>query len=198
MAIRLLNNYNTILYHLGRITRDRLNWTTETSGNIALVITRANGGAKNSGTRLIRRLHGYNCVISIRTIASGGNRIDPLTINWTTASNGVGSDSTVEFNPNSTPSIGTLDENTGISRPQDRPSWIGFAHELIHADHIARGTLLRGTSNYSYKDTNGNMQTASTNRFELAAVGIGGFNNSMDITENDIRRDQGLRVRSAY
>ena len=59
---------------------------------------------------------------------------------------------------------------------------------MIHVDHIARGTLLRGTANYSYKDTNGNMQTASTNKFELAAVGIGGFNNRMDITENDIMK----------
>lgn len=195
MAIRLLNNYNTILYHLGRITRDRLNWTTDTSGNVSLVITRVNGGAKNAGTRLIRRLNGYTCVTNI-TITSGGN--SHLSHNLTNRSNGVGSDSTVEFNPNSAPSIGTLDENTGISRPQDRPAWIGFAHELIHADHSNRGTVLLGTASYSYKDTNGVMQTATENRRELATVGIGGLNNSMDITENDIRREQGLRVRSAY
>jgi len=35
-------------------------------------------------------------------------------------------------------------------------------------------------------------------RDELATVGIGGLNNRMDITENDIRKEQGLRVRSEY
>ena len=115
MAMRLLNNYNTILYHLGRITRDRLNWTTDTNGNIALVITRVNGNSKPAGTRLIRRLHGYNCVINI-TLTSGGN--EQASYNGTNESNGVGSDSTVRFNPNATPSIGTFDENTGISRPK--------------------------------------------------------------------------------
>jgi hypothetical protein len=196
MAIRLLNNYNEILYHLGRITRDRLNWQTGTSGNVGVVITRVNGRAKNFGTRLIRRLDGYTSVVSITTITSGGN--SQVSHNTANESNGVGSDSTVRFNPNAGPKIGTLDENTGISRPQDRPSWIGFAHELIHADHAARGTTLLGDANYSYRDINGIIQTATEKRWELATVGIGGLNNSMDITENDIRRDQGLRIRSAY
>jgi hypothetical protein len=195
MAIRLLTDNNLILYHLGRITRDTLNWQTGTSGNVDLIITRVNSRTKNYGTRLIRRLDGYNSVVNIN-IKSGGNNLVPN--NWTNASNGVGSDSTVGFNPTSAPSIGTLDENTGISRPQDRPSWIGLAHELIHADHAARGTFLTGTASYSYRDTNGIMQTATAYRYELATVGIGGLNNNLDITENDIRREQGLRVRSAY
>ena len=181
---------------MGRITRDKLNWNTDASGNVVVVITRVNGGARNAGTRLIRRLNGYNSVISITTVASGGNATSYS--NLANASNGVGSDSTVQFNPNAAPQIGTFDENTGISRPQDRPSWIGFAHELIHADHAARGTRLLGTINYSYRSPNGTTQTATENRRELATVGIGGLNNSMDITENDIRREQGLRLRSAY
>lgn len=92
----------------------------------------------------------------------------------------------------------TLDENTGISRSQDRPAWIGLAHELIHADHAARGTTLSGTGTYSYKDINGNVQTANESRYELATVGVGRLNNRTDITENHIRREQGLRVRSEY
>lgn len=195
MAVRLITDYSQILYHFGRITRDRLNWNTDASGNVALVITRVSGGAKNAGTRLIRRLNGYTSIVSITAIASGGNQ---ASFNPTNASNGIGSDSTVSFNPNAAPQIGTLDENTGISRPQDRPSWIGLAHELIHADHVARGTRLTGTTSYSYRDTNGVIQTAVEKRSELATVGIGGLNNTMDITENDIRREQGLRVRSAY
>lgn len=58
--------------------------------------------------------------------------------------------------------------------------------------------MLTGTGTYSYKDTNGIVQTATENRLELAAVGIGGLNNKMDIKENDIRKEQGLRVRSEY
>ena len=195
MAIQLMTNNSQILYYLGRITRDNLNWKTDPSGNVALVITRVDGRAKNAGTRLIRRLNGYMSVVSITTITSGGNQ---ASYSGTNASNGIGSGSTVEFNPNAAPSIGTLDENTGISRPKDRPSWIGLAHELIHADHVARGTLLIGTASYSYRDTNGIIRTATENKRELAAVGIGGLNSAMDITENDIRREQGLRVRSAY
>lgn len=195
MTIRLMTSNSQVLYYLGRITRDNLNWRTDPSGNVGVVITKVNGGANEAGTRLIRRLNGYKCVVSITTISSGGN---VTSFNPGNASNGVGSDSTVQFNPNAAPSIGTLDENTGISRPQDRPSWIGLVHELIHADHVARGTLLVGTASYIYKDTNGIQQTASENKRELAAVGVGGLNNSMDITENDIRKEQGLRVRSTY
>lgn len=121
MAIRLLTNNSQILYHLGRITRDRLNWQTDAGGNVGVVITKVNGRAKDAGTRLIRRLNGYRSIINI-TITSGGN--EQLSHNGTNESNGVGSDSTVNFNPNAAPKIGTLDENTGISRDQDRPSWM--------------------------------------------------------------------------
>jgi RHS repeat-associated protein len=186
---------NEILYHLQKLTRDKLNWQTDSKGNVNIVITKTNGGGNDSGTRLIRRLDGYKSVVTITT-SSGGN--SQTSHNGTNESNGVGSDSTVRFNPNATPKIGTLDENTGISRSQDRPVWIGLAHELIHADHAARGTTLTGTGTYSYRDTNGIKQTATENRYELATVGIGGQNNRMDITENDIRGDQGLRVRSEY
>jgi RHS repeat-associated protein len=186
---------NEILYHLQKLTRDKLNWQTDSKGNVNIVITKTNGGGTDAGTRLIRRLDGYKSVVTITT-SSGGNSTSYD--NVTNASNGVGSNSTVTFNPNATPKIGTLDENTGISRSQDRPVWIGLAHELIHADHAARGTRLLGTATYTYKDTNGRLQTATENRRELATVGIGGQNNRMDITENDIRREQRLRVRSEY
>jgi RHS repeat-associated protein len=186
---------NEILYHLQKLTRDKLNWKTDRNGNVSLVITKASGGGQDAGTRLIRRLDGYQSVVTI-TMTSSGNSTSYD--NETNASNGVGSNSIVNFNPNAAPKIGTLDENTGISRSQDRPSWIGLAHELIHADHAARGTRLMGTATYTYKDTSGRLQTATENRRELATVGIGRQNNRMDITENQLRREQGLRVRSEY
>lgn len=184
-----------ILYHLQKLTRDKLNWKTDKDGNVTIVVTKTKGEDKNAGTRLIRRLDGYKSVVTI-TQGSGGNRTD--VDNPTNGSNGTGSNSTVTFNPNAAPKIGTLDENTGISRSQDRPSWIGLAHELIHADQVARGTELTRTGTYSYRDTTGVVRTARENRYELATVGIGGLNNRMDITENDIRKEQGLRVRSEY
>ena len=186
---------NEILYHLQKLTRDKLNWKTDSKGNVNIEITKSKGGGQDAGTRLIRRLDGYKSVVTITT-SSGGN--SQASHNATNEANGVGSDSTVRFNPNATPSIGTLDENTGISRSQDRPAWIGLAHELIHADHAARGTTLTGTGTYSYMDPNGIKRTATENRYELATVGIGGQNNKKDITENDIRKDQRLRLRSEY
>jgi len=38
----------------------------------------------------------------------------------------------------------------------------------------------------------------SVRKNELATVGLGGLNNSMDITENQIRREQGLNLRASY
>lgn len=184
-----------ILYYLQKLTRDKLNWKTDSKGNFNIIITKTGGGGNDAGTRLIRRLDGYKSVITI-TQGSGGNQTD--VDNTTNGSNGTGSNSTVTFNPNASPKIGTLDENTGVSRSQDRPSWIGLAHELIHADQVARGTELTGTGTYSYRDTTGVVRTARENRYELATVGIGGLNNRMDITENDIRKEQGLRLRSEY
>jgi hypothetical protein len=184
-----------VVYELGQPLGE-LNWKTDSNGNVSLVITKASGGAKNAGTRLIRRLDGYKSVTTINLrVAPGGSQ---QSLNSTNESNGVGSDSIVEINLTNKRVYGTFDENTGISRQQDTPVWITLAHELIHADHAARGTTLIGTGTYSYKDTNGRRRTARENRYELATVGIEGLNNRMDITENDIRKEQGLRVRSEY
>ncbi len=186
---------NQILYYLSRNTRDKLNWKTDKDGNIVVTVTEVKGGGQNDGTRLIRRLSKYEKVTTIR-LGAGGNAtgVD----NDTNASNGVGSDSTVTFNPNSNPLITTLDPKTGNGRDQIRPSHIGLIHELIHADHAARGTILTGDASYLYRDSNGTIQAQSYRREEFSTVGLGGLNNKMDITENNIRREQGLNLRAAY
>ena len=187
---------NQILYYLSRNTRDKLNWKTDKNGNVIVTITEVKGKAQNEGTRLIRRLSNYQSVVTIQ-LGTGGNgtNVD----NTTSGSNGVGSNSTITFNPNSNPLITTLDPKTGNGLEQIRPSHIGLIHELIHADHAARGTILTGIASYLYRDSNGNVQVQSDiRREEFATVGLGGQNNKMDITENNIRMEQGLNLRAAY
>ena len=84
-----------------------------------------------------------------------------------------------------------------------RPSHIGLAHELIHADHNARGVRISkwGPLNrawHSHIDSSGNTKKQFVKKTELKTVGLGNYNTSADITENDIRGEQGLNLRAAY
>lgn len=127
------------------------------------------------------------------------------------AINGVGSDATVYFNPKSNPTIQTTDPETGNVSGQKRPSYVGLAHELIHADRAMRGAQYdyktMGSYIYQidkkagsflgmkYTDTWRKRQTIR--KEELATTGLRYVRNG-DITENKIRAEHGLPLRGAY
>ncbi len=91
-------------------------------------------------------------------------------INEINATNGVGTSTAIMWNPNI------------INTPHGpRPPFIALAHELIHAWHNLRGDAL------------------PENRWEeMATVGLFQYENYRQITENKIRIEHGVSVRTTY
>lgn len=88
----------------------------------------------------------------------------------TSACNGAGSVTAVTWNPN------------GIATPDgSRPAFIGLAHELIHALYNLKGEAYSNTADE-----------------ELRTVGIAPFADAREITENKIRAEHNIPVRTAY
>ena len=146
------------------------------------------------GYNLIEGLVGSDNTHSIEHTSSG-NSIAPSS--WKKAQNDQGSDSTIKYNPESNPLIKTLQKD-GTVKGEGRPREIGLAHELVHAEHIDQGDIDLSKAKHTYKDSSGNNVTQSVRKEELRTVGVGGQNKPSDITENDIRQEQGLKLRGAY
>jgi hypothetical protein len=104
----------------------------------------------------------------------------------------------VFYNPKSKPKIKTKDAKTGNIEKKDRPAHIGGMHEVIHGDRSMRGKAI----DYSKKDTQeyktkrGKVKE-QVPREEMATIGTK-HNKKDDITENDLRKEQGVEERGAY
>ena len=108
--------------------------------------------------------------------------------------NGVGSDGYVFWNPDRQFSPPTLQPD-GTIQDEARPPFIGLGHELIHGDHYQRGTYSQeGESDYLGLDNN----IHSAKMEERNTVGVGGNNNALDVTENDLRSESGINPRAFY
>lgn len=97
-----------------------------------------------------------------------------------------------------------------------------LAHELIHADHNARGTRPTGTERGAWTDPNGELQQYNASTEEMQTTGLPypdmsrrsgpdgrqpivtpsdyrrGADGLVNITENDVRAEQGAKQRAAY
>jgi type VI secretion system secreted protein VgrG len=94
---------------------------------------------------------------------------------------GKGTDSIVSYNPDR--------KKIGNQKWEKRPPAIGLAHELIHADQAAHGTMSLGEAdNDSKKDPSDPTKFAKANLREIEAVGIPP-NDKRDFTENKIRSE---------
>lgn len=80
-----------------------------------------------------------------------------------------------------------------------RPSQVGLAHEMIHGDRSMRGVAIEysESESYSYMNNRGQRVMETLSKEEAATVGLNHVKKN-DITENDIRKDQGLNPRGAY
>ena len=97
-------------------------------------------------------------------------------------SNGDGTDSVVEYNPDRT-QVGD-----GSQDWMTRPADVGLFHELHHAADASEGAMDRGNV-----DIDGN----DTRRREAQVVGIGPYAGN-DHTENDYRSERGEPARTEY
>lgn len=119
--------------------------------------------------------------------------------------NGIGADSLVTYKPNANPNIMTIDPSSGNVSPAKRPSYIGLAHELIHADRAQRGVTIDLSKKETYKYQTDVVYvkgfwyfssywdiiyaTEKVRREELATVGLKYNSIWDDITEKDIRAE---------
>ena len=128
--------------------------------------------------------------------AEGNSEIDDNPAN---AINGKGSNVNVYFNPNSNPQIPTLNAKTGRVNGEKRPAHVGLAHELIHGDRSMRGVAIDYSENatYTYTNSRGLRVTQSLKKEEAATIGLKHVKKD-DITENDIRKEQGLKLRCSF
>ena len=191
-------NIYLVLGNLQKLTDDRLVYSTQKDGTVRIRIASMGEGNKITGTRLIRRLNSskHTMTIQIGSFDRGNSEIDKNSDN---ATNGEGTDVVVSFDPSSDPAIKTLDPETGCVMDQKRPIHIGLAHELIHGERSMRGEAINykemGTQTY----TNSSFETVEepVRKEEAATVGIK-YHTKKDITENQIREEQGLNKRGAY
>ncbi len=179
---------------LQKLTSDQL--TVNYNTGVVKIPTLSTGGNLPIGTALIRELNsklpGAKTVVIDYKNSSGrfpagttGNKAGHMPS--PDATNGVGVDAFVTFDPTSNQSIVTKDPATGNAQKTKRPNEIGLGHELIHAQHYMTGTKGTGSTSYTYKDTNGNMQTTTDKTEEVNTVGLGGRSK---YTENMLRKEQ--------
>jgi Effector protein len=110
---------------------------------------------------------------ALQVVVAGLNRQAP----------GSGSHSVVFWNPTKT--TGTL--STGA--PNQRPAFVGLAHEMIHAYHNLHGTQLSWSEDSSH---------SSTVLYEYMCVGLGPWAAAATPTENAIRTENAQPTRALY
>lgn len=182
-----------VLGTMQKLTDDKLFY----KGN-EIKIKSVGKGSKPKGTELVRRIRtsANKMTIDIGAPGSGNTESD---VDPAKAISGVGSDVNVSFDPTSDPSIKTKDPTTGYVSGKKRPNQIGLGHEMIHGDRSMRGEAIDYSinDNYTYTDSTGSPITQNVPKEELATVGLK-HNTPKDITENDLRDEQGQDDRGAY
>ena len=126
----------------------------------------------------------------------------------------VSDDKTIEFNPDGQRTA--ILKGVGGNVTGKTPSYIELGHELIHADHDIRDNVFKELYQNSEltkvsapvqailgQRPNGDFATLDEPDFkskinELRTIGIGGYNQEDDITENDLRREAGLTERASH
>lgn len=120
-----------------------------------------------------------------------GNKFEQM------AKNGTPTDTIVFWDPNQKVPEGAILNNAASETSPDPAS--NLAHELIHAEHAVRGSAPKSglySQQFTYQGQTYNETETSDEEFRT--VGLYGFARPGDITENQIRRELGLRPRISY
>ncbi len=199
----------TVLLDLQRLTDDKLVYQTQSDGRRMIKIAKLGKGKHAKGTQLIRNLNSSFRSVEIEYEKASLDRTGKYTsrfrtyyedgVNLKNKSNGIGVNAYINYAPSQ-----NVKTRTAAATPKGyaslrSPTHISLAHELIHAYHATKGdveTTLAQNPTYIF---NGKKVMVSGNvaHKELRTVGLG-FNHQGDITENDIRIEQGLPLRVAY
>ena len=158
----------------------------------------------DTGTRLVAALADSDKLIVIAFAPHGYNHARAQV--WRNAVNGQGTHAYVYFDPRVDRPMPTRLADGRVVNQAGRPAYIGLGHELIHALHMVRGTLIgkidaRGEfvmlkGRHRFKDRRGKIVTANEDLEELATIGIGQHGSGP--TENDLRREHHVQRRGAH
>jgi len=183
-----------MLYNLQMLTNDELKMRKDGTVYIKSYGTMNNSWELPCGTDLISSLIGNERTTTIHVEHNKDNSETDLNPN--NATNGVGSDVSVTFNPIRL-QVSTINPKTGRLQGEMRPAYIGLAHELIHSIRSMKGVADKNDSyaTYQYVDFRGKTRTGYERTEELKTVGL---KKGSKYTENKIRKEHKLNLRGLY
>ena len=183
-----------MLYNLQMLTNDELKMRKDGTVYIKSYGTMNNSWELPCGTDLISSLIGNERTTTIHV--DHENRNNAHDINPENATNGVGSDVSVTFNPIRL-QVSTINPKTGRLQGEMRPAYIGLAHELIHSIRSMKGVAEdpKKKVSYSYVKHDGTLVTVPESLEELKTVGI---KKGSKYTENKIRKEHKFNLRGKY
>jgi RHS repeat-associated protein len=186
----------TSLTYLQKLSNDKLG--VKQDGTVIIMKKGAMNKDKtlSSGTGLVANIISENNTMTIELGKKGSTNTEENS-SQAKATNGEGTDVTVNFDISADPSILTENPSTGNSSPQKRPDEIGLAHELIHGLRGMEGKQRKRKDemNHYYLDKGGNIKIRRHRREEFETVGVSG---SYKYSENKIRHEQELNNRGTY
>lgn len=184
---------------LQKLTNDKVVYSTQKDGSFRVRIASVGNGKKYMGTRLIRRVNSSEKIMTLNVKRGENERNRESDVNLANAINGIGTDVSITINPDREGNIPTLDPKTNRAKETTRPLQIGLAHEMIHGDRSMRGAALDYDQKiqHTYINSEGNKKTKNIKVEEAATIGLSHVRKD-DITENDIRKEQGLSPRVGY
>ena len=183
-----------MLYNLQMLTNDELKIRKDGTVYIKSQGTMNSSYDLQCGTELISALIDNKRTTTIHVDHENGNNAHD--INPENATNGVGSDVSVTFNPIRL-QVSTINPKTGRLQGEMRPAYIGLAHELIHSIRSMKGVAedpIKKVS-YSYVKHDGTLVTVPESLEELKTVGI---KKGSKYTENKIRKEHKFNLRGKY
>ena len=187
-----------VLGTLQQLTNDKLVYKTLAYGSRQIKIAslaKSGTETKVDGTRLLRRLNNSDQTVTIQFGTEWQEKDD----NSADAVNGVGSDAIVDFAPSHLPDLPVIDASTGEVVDRQSNAVTNFGHELIHAERSMRGEAIDYSEDgtHTYSDGKGGTETNTAPKEELATTGVA-YTKPKDITENDLRKEQGKEQRATY
>jgi RHS repeat-associated protein len=139
-----------------------------------------------AGTSLVSDIVNTSTVVHIST--------DPGSRNGSTE--GDASNVFIKYDPTGSSNQTRLGGADSEIAPVDKPGQVVLGHELIHATHIADGTIDYGYGVHSFSEAGANFSERWRTE-EFRTVGFKGFTQG-GTTENQLRHQFGLNDRAAY
>lgn len=197
MVLRIVDGDKKLFYTLQKLSDDILQM--DDNGRVTIQYSAGEDSAHKNGTELVRRII-YNAeTINVTQKDSGTSGFDSVMAKVS-----------INFKNTNTTLPTYNGDGSGRSHGEGIQDFIILGHELIHAEHFLRGTYdtTATTTNY-YRNHNGILKTEHNEQYEeIRTVGPIAWEEGHgrryrdkytgDITENDLRWEHGIRMRSGY